>query len=105
MNYQCHGCHKQGDSQSPLGDVYPRMIFNWKSEILCSACKTSLEQALEKTWGNWLKHKDPSAEVNDLSFKVVDAYREVKAKGYIKRSEDAYRPFWALMEKLSKLIG
>lgn len=56
MTYECRGCGKrdQGDGVV-LGDVYPRMVFNWRSENLCGPCKIRLETWLTDKWREWFK--------------------------------------------------
>lgn len=52
--YICCGCGKKDQEKAgSLGDVYPRMIFNWKSEVLCGSCKTRLEGWLTEKWREW----------------------------------------------------
>jgi hypothetical protein len=56
MTYECRGCGKKDDAgQGRLEDVYPRMVFNWKSEILCASCKARLETWLTDKWREWFK--------------------------------------------------
>lgn len=56
MNYECQGCGKQGEVKGGLlGEVYPRMVFNWRSEVLCSSCKIRLEGWLTDKWREWFK--------------------------------------------------
>lgn len=52
MPYECRGCGKQ---DSGKGDVYPRMIFNWKSETICPTCKIRLEEWLTDKWREWFR--------------------------------------------------
>ena len=56
MKYECRGCGKRdGGKNGFLGDIYPRMVFNWKSEVLCGSCKTRLETWLTDKWREWFK--------------------------------------------------
>lgn len=50
MTYECHGCGKRDTS-----DIYPRMVFNWKSETLCGTCKIRLQEWLTDKWREWFK--------------------------------------------------
>lgn len=53
MIHICVGCGVI-DRHSPPLVVMPRMILNYRSEIICEPCKVLLEEHLMKKWSQWL---------------------------------------------------
>ncbi len=63
MTYECAGCGKTGG-----GDVYPRMVLNLRSEVLCGSCKERLQSYLEDKWRDWFRiqfHKPQEKRVSE----------------------------------------
>lgn len=59
MIHICVGCGEI-DRRSPPLVVMPRMILNYRSEIVCEPCKVLLEECLLKRWSQWLLEKSTS---------------------------------------------
>jgi hypothetical protein len=53
MTYECRGCGLRDDVGGSLGRVYPRIVFNRCSEVLCDSCKERLEGFLNDQWRKW----------------------------------------------------
>jgi hypothetical protein len=74
MIHVCVGC-KEIDRTSPPQKVMPRMILNYKLEVICEPCKKSLENHLLDHWASWVKVQDDSLS----TISVVDLMRRGSA--------------------------